>query len=68
MAPLLGRLSSGLPEWSVLALYLAELRARGTAGSRWGPYVAILPQRPGTVLDWGGPREVRRGKPGGLHT
>lgn len=61
-APLLERLPSGLPEWSVLALYLAELRGRAVAGdasSRWAPYVAMLPQRPGTVLEWGG-REVGR--------
>ncbi|GLI58716.1 hypothetical protein VaNZ11_000469 [Volvox africanus] len=44
-----------LSEWSLLALLLAELRCRLAAGdrsSRWDPYVAVLPQRPCTVLDW----------------
>jgi hypothetical protein len=52
-----------LPEWSLLALLLAELRGRVAAGdtaSRWVPYVAVLPQRPGTVLDWPA-KEVRQG-------
>ncbi|KXZ55876.1 hypothetical protein GPECTOR_2g1427 [Gonium pectorale] len=57
-----------LPEWSLLALYLAELRGRLAAGdrsSRWSPYVAMLPQRPGTVLEWPAKeaRQLLRGSP-----
>eukprot|EP00198_Chlamydomonas_reinhardtii_P001652 XP_001690988.1 lysine N-methylase [Chlamydomonas reinhardtii] len=57
-----------LPEWSLLALYLAELRGRAAAGdrgSRWAAYVDMLPQRPGTVLDWPAKetRQLLRGSP-----
>ncbi|GIL47050.1 hypothetical protein Vafri_3880 [Volvox africanus] len=57
-----------LPEWSLLALLLAELRCRLAAGdraSRWDPYVAVLPQRPGTVLDWPAKeaKQLLRGSP-----
>lgn len=49
-----------LPAWTVLALWLAEQRhlARSGAGSRWAPYLSILPEASGTVLDWR-PGEVR---------
>ncbi|KAG2500913.1 hypothetical protein HYH03_001672, partial [Edaphochlamys debaryana] len=69
LAPLLRSLpSSPLPEWSLLALYLAELRGRGAAGdasARWAPYAAVLPARPGTVLDWPAKeaRQLLRGSP-----
>ncbi|GIL70656.1 hypothetical protein Vretimale_3761 [Volvox reticuliferus] len=57
-----------LPEWSLLALLLAELRCRLAAGdrtSRWDPYVAVLPQRPGTILDWPAKevKQLLRGSP-----
>ncbi|GLC54779.1 hypothetical protein PLESTB_000905100 [Pleodorina starrii] len=57
-----------LPEWSLMALLLAELRGRLAAGdisSRWSPYVAVLPQRPGTVLDWPAKeaKQLLRGSP-----
>lgn len=61
--------AAGLPEWTLLACFLAELRyAWQTSGAaplpppssstsaavpaRWAPYMAILPGRPGTVLEW----------------
>ncbi|KAI7843368.1 hypothetical protein COHA_003064 [Chlorella ohadii] len=40
-----------LPAWSVLALFLAEARAAGTAGE-WWPYLRMLPQQAGCVLEW----------------
>ena len=40
-----------LPAWSVLALWLAEQRAAGSAGG-WWPYVRLLPERTGCVLEW----------------
>jgi hypothetical protein len=61
-------------EWSLLALYLAELRARVAAGDVSAPlsaYVAALPQRPGTVLEWpeGEVRagSIQQGDAGGTH-
>jgi hypothetical protein len=55
-SPTLQRIVGGLnlPSWSVLALWLAEQRhlARSGGGSRWGPYLAVLPEKTGTVLDW----------------
>ena len=45
-----------LPAWSVLALWLAEARAAGSAGV-WWPYLQLLPQRTGCVLEWT-PEEV----------
>ena len=43
--------ASPLPAWSVLALWLAEARAAGE-GSEWWPYVRLLPDRTGCVLEW----------------
>ncbi|GBF95178.1 hypothetical protein Rsub_07891 [Raphidocelis subcapitata] len=68
-SPLLRRLvgGRGLPSWTVLALWLAEQRAlaRAGGGSEWAPYLAALPERPGTVLDWR-EGEVDRWLVGGL--
>jgi hypothetical protein len=52
-SPLLRRLvgGRGLPSWTVLALWLAEQRALGGGGA-WAPYLSVLPERSGTVLDW----------------
>jgi hypothetical protein len=44
--------ASPLPAWSVLALWLAEQRAVGSAGE-WWPYVRLLPEQTGGVLEWG---------------
>jgi hypothetical protein len=46
--------SADLPEWSVLAVYLAELRWRAgqDPSAPWAPYLRLLPQDPGTVLSW----------------
>jgi hypothetical protein len=55
-----GGVGYDLPQWTILALWLAEQRhlARcdggggGGGSSRWGPYLAVLPDAAGTVLDW----------------
>ena len=42
-----------LPDWSVLAVLLAETRRQGPGpGSKWGPYVASLPDDSGGCLEW----------------
>lgn len=41
---------TGLPDWSVLAMFLVDVRLRG--GSEWGEYVAMLPAASGCVLEW----------------
>lgn len=50
-----------LPQWSVLALWLAEQRhyllnggggGDGVGRGEWAPYIETLPERAGTVLDW----------------
>jgi hypothetical protein len=74
-SPLLQRLvgGRGLPSWTVLALWLAEQRyycsssggSSSSSKSEWAPYLAALPQRPGTVLDWL-PGEADRWLRGGL--
>lgn len=48
-----------LPEWSVLALYLVHLRHQPPDGPR-APYVALLPDTTGCVLEWS-EQEVRGG-------
>eukprot|EP00887_Chlorella_sp_A99_P006062 scaffold22.g6062.t1 len=40
-----------LPDWTLLALWLAEARAAGGAHA-WAPYLAALPEDPGSVLSW----------------
>lgn len=59
LVPLLQQQDSQLPDWSLLALFLAELRYHldhntdSSNSSRWGPYIQLLPKDPvGTVLDW----------------
>ena len=51
---------AGVPAWSALATLLVEIRHDGSSStSRWAPYVAVLPNTCGSVLEW--PRnEVRR--------
>ena len=42
-----------LPDWSVLAVLLAETRRQGAGhASKWGPYVASLPTHSGGCLEW----------------
>ncbi|KAI8468014.1 MAG: hypothetical protein J3K34DRAFT_23211 [Monoraphidium minutum] len=72
-SPILRRITGGLsyrlPAWSVLALWLAEQRwhVRSGGGSRWAPYLAVLPEVSGTVLDWR-PGEVDRFLVGGTRS
>jgi hypothetical protein len=73
-----GVMDEPLPEWELLAVFLAELRYWATrcgdsndmaasavqedntqhwtpavaAAQRWEPYLRVLPNAPGTVLDW----------------
>ena len=50
---------ASLPDWSVLASYLVQLldeQQQGQAGF-WAPYIAILPERTGCILEWT-PKEV----------
>lgn len=41
---------AGLPDWSVLAMFLVEAKLQG--GTEWGEYVAMLPSTTGCVLEW----------------
>ncbi len=59
MAPLLEQHPQ--PEWTLIAVYLVELRWRrqqqqqqqqGGLADKWGPYIDVLPQQPGSVLEW----------------
>lgn len=50
-----GRLleSSGVPAWSVLAMFLAETRAQpARSKNEWGQYVDTLPSHTRCVLEW----------------
>lgn len=52
--------AAGVPEWTLLAVFLVQLRQQAQAGSsggtdgggKWAPYVRLLPANPGTVLEW----------------
>ncbi|KAL3156684.1 hypothetical protein ABBQ38_000961 [Trebouxia sp. C0009 RCD-2024] len=46
---------AGLPDWTVLASYLVELwdqHKEGEASSYWAPYIALLPEDTGCILEW----------------
>lgn len=50
---------AALPAWSAIALYLIELRRNGGRGreelglvAEWGPWLSVLPDSTGCVLDW----------------
>lgn len=50
---------AALPAWSAIALYLIELRRNGGRGreelgleAEWGPWLSVLPDSTGGVLDW----------------
>lgn len=47
--------NAGLPDWTVLASYLVELwdqQKEGNASSYWAPYIALLPEDTGCILEW----------------
>lgn len=50
---------SDLPDWTVLATYLVQLLDEQQQGQQghWAPYVAILPEQTGCILEWT-PKEV----------
>ena len=46
---------AGLPDWTVLASYLVELRDKykeGNVSSYWAQYIALLPEDTGCILEW----------------
>lgn len=50
--------SAGVPAWSALATFLAEIRRQPEMnGNDWATYVACLPSQTGCVLEWT-PEEV----------
>lgn len=44
-----------VPDWTVLATYLIELwdkHKQGQQGNYWDPYIALLPEETGCILEW----------------